>query len=115
MSGKPNPLFLVLTFIAALVWSLIHPHDYLTWFLDGFPALCISVALSVSLIYELIEWGVSQVLSSEADSFLGTQGDIWDTQSDMGFAFLGALLGLILLSRVHDSYLSRMGRRTQGV
>jgi putative membrane protein len=50
------------------------------------------------------------LLSEEAaESFLGTQGYIWDTQSDMGFALVGAILGLLLLGRMHDQQLERGG------
>ena len=65
--------------------------------------------LAVSAFYELIEWWVALVSSEAADSFLGTQGDIWDTQSDMGLALLGAVLALVLLGRVHDRQLREAG------
>lgn len=64
--------------------------------------LGVTIALSVSLIYELIEWGAAVALGQGAEAFLGTQGDVWDTQSDMGMACLGALVAVLLLSRWHD-------------
>jgi putative membrane protein len=70
--------------------------------------LAIAIALSVSLLYELVEWGAALALGQGADAFLGTQGDPWDTQSDMGMALLGALLGMLCLSRLQDRQIARM-------
>lgn len=64
--------------------------------------LSVACALGVSLIYELIEWGAAVALGQGADAFLGTQGDPWDTQSDMGMAFLGAVIAVVMLSRLQD-------------
>jgi len=61
--------------------------------------------LAFSAFYELIEWWVAISTGEGAEAFLGTQGYMWDTQSDMGFALLGAITGLILLSRWHDRQL----------
>ncbi|MDX8395544.1 MAG: DUF2238 domain-containing protein, partial [Mariprofundaceae bacterium] len=52
--------------------------------------------------YELIEWWVTLATGENAEAFLGTQGYIWDTQSDMGLALLGAILGLLTLRKLHD-------------
>jgi putative membrane protein len=65
--------------------------------------------LGFSAFYELIEWWVALLSAEAADSFLGTQGYIWDTQSDMGWALLGAILGLLLLGRLHDRQLGARG------
>ena len=65
--------------------------------------------LGFSAFYELIEWWVALLSAEAADSFLGTQGYIWDTQSDMGWAFLGAILGLLLLGGLHDRQLKARG------
>ncbi|PCM43735.1 hypothetical protein CPA50_15350 [Marinobacter sp. ANT_B65] len=62
----------------------------------------ICVALSFSAFYELIEWWVAVISGEGAKAFLGTQGYIWDTQSDMAFALVGAITSLVLLSRYHD-------------
>lgn len=62
----------------------------------------ISICLALSAIYELIEWLVAELSGESAEAFLGTQGYIWDTQSDMGWALLGILLSLLLLSHYHD-------------
>lgn len=60
----------------------------------AFLSLC--VVMFISANYELIEWGAAVALGQGADEFLGTQGDPWDTQSDMGFALLGGLCALPL-------------------
>lgn len=74
----------------------------------GFLAIC--VAMAISAWYELIEWAAALFMGQGADEFLGTQGDEWDTQSDMFMAFLGALVAITLLSRLHDRQLARLGR-----
>lgn len=72
----------------------------------GFLSVCVAVAISAW--YELIEWWAALALGQGADEFLGTQGDPWDTQSDMFMAFIGALAALALLSRWHDRQIARM-------
>jgi putative membrane protein len=67
--------------------------------------LVICIVLAVSATYELIEWASALVLGQGADEFLGTQGDPWDTQSDMFCALLGGLTTLGLLVRPHDRQL----------
>lgn len=71
-------------------------------------AIILFVCLGISATYEIIEWGVAEGVGEKAESFLGTQGDPWDTQKDMFFAFLGATLGLLTLSRVHDRFLKQI-------
>jgi putative membrane protein len=65
--------------------------------------------LGFSAFYELIEWWVALFSSEAADSFLGTQGYVWDTQSDMALALLGAVAALILLSGIHDRQMLEAG------
>ncbi len=72
----------------------------------GFVVCCI--ALAISALYELIEWWAALALGQGADEFLGTQGDPWDTQSDMFCALLGAICGL-LFGRWQDRQLRRLG------
>ncbi len=67
--------------------------------------LVVCFCLAFSAFYELIEWFVAVATGTAAQAFLGTQGYEWDTQSDMLFALLGALLALLLLSRWHDRQL----------
>jgi len=188
-------------FLAVFLWSLIHPHDYFTWFLEVFPAIIgivlivalrnrfpltpllltlltlhaiilmagghytyaevplgfwmrdafhlgrndydrighfaqgfvpaiaareilmrrnvvrgrgwlyfiiVAICLAISAGYELLEWRVSVATGSSGDAFLGTQGDVWDTQEDMATALVGALLAPLLLGRLHDRQLSRL-------
>ncbi|MEP6744110.1 MAG: DUF2238 domain-containing protein [Gemmatimonadota bacterium] len=70
--------------------------------------LAVAVALSISLLYELVEWGAAVTLGQGADAFLGTQGDPWDTQSDMAMALVGALVAMFLLARWHDRQLAAL-------
>jgi putative membrane protein len=70
----------------------------------------ICFALAFSAFYELIEWWVALLSDEAAEAFLGTQGYVWDTQSDMGWALLGAITGLLLLPRWHDPQLRRLQR-----
>lgn len=71
-------------------------------------ALVTSVCLAFSAFYELIEWWAAAIGGEEAESFLGTQGDVWDTQWDMFLALIGALAAQLLLSRLHDRQLARL-------
>lgn len=109
-----------------------NPYDKLGHFMQGFvPALvareilirgdyargrrmvaflCICIALAISATYELVEWWAALALGQGADEFLGTQGDPWDTQSDMFCAGLGAVFALIALSAVHDRQLAALSR-----
>lgn len=68
----------------------------------------ICICLAISAFYELIEWCVALLSKEAAEAFLGTQGYIWDTQSDMAYALLGAMLALALLSRIHDRYIDKL-------
>lgn len=71
------------------------------------PFLVVCICLAFSALYELIEWQVAVWLGPRATDFLGTQGDVWDTQEDMAACLIGAILALLLLSRVHDRLLSK--------
>jgi putative membrane protein len=66
------------------------------------------IALAISATYELFEWAAALVLGQGAEEFLGTQGDPWDTQSDMFSALVGALTALLFFSRVHDRQIQRL-------
>ena len=74
----------------------------------GFMAIC--VALAFSAFYELIEWWVALLAGQGAEDFLGTQGDPWDTQSDMLMALLGALLSVIALAGLQDRQIARLAK-----
>ncbi|HXH93439.1 MAG TPA: DUF2238 domain-containing protein [Thermoanaerobaculia bacterium] len=192
---------LLTIFAAFFVWSLIHPHDYFTWFLEVFPAIIgialviavrksfpltpllltlltihaiilmigghytyaevplgfwirdalhmarndydrighfaqgfvpaiaareilirrnvvrsrgwryyiiVSICLAISAAYELLEWRVSVATGSAGDSFLGTQGDVWDTQEDMATALVGALMAPLVLGWLHYRQLAAL-------
>jgi putative membrane protein len=64
--------------------------------------LVFSVCLAFSAFYELVEWWSALVVGEDADAFLGTQGDPWDTQTDMFLAGVGAIAALLALTRLHD-------------
>lgn len=67
--------------------------------------LVLAACLSFSAFFELIEWWAALIYGGEADAFLATQGDVWDTQWDMFLCLCGALLSLLLWSRLHDRQL----------
>lgn len=66
------------------------------------------VALAISAVYELVEWAAALSLGQGADEFLGTQGDVWDTQSDMFCALLGALTTVLILQYWHTKQLLKL-------
>ena len=70
--------------------------------------IVVCVVLAISATYELIEWASALILGQGADEFLGTQGDPWDTQSDMFLALIGAITALFLFSNVHDRQIERI-------
>lgn len=74
----------------------------------------ISVCLAFSAFYELIEWFVATVSAQAAESFLGTQGDVWDTQWDMFMCLIGVSTALVLFSSVHDGQLKRLSTVSGG-
>ncbi|MEW8026463.1 MAG: DUF2238 domain-containing protein [Candidatus Thiodiazotropha sp.] len=71
--------------------------------------LCICFCLAFSAFYELIEWWVALMSEQAAEAFLGTQGDPWDTQTDMFLALIGAICAQLLLSKIHDRQLLQLG------
>ena len=108
-----------------------NPYDKLGHFMQGFvPALVAReillrngfvagrrmaaflsgcVALAISAFYELVEWWAALAMGQGADEFLGTQGDPWDTQSDMFMALVGASVAMTLLARLHDRRMAALG------
>jgi putative membrane protein len=121
------PLF---DYIKELIGSGRNNYDKLGHFAQGFiPALVareilirnavistatwrnffiVSFCLGFSAFYELIEWWVAELSGESAEAFLGTQGYVWDTQSDMFYAMIGAISALILLGKVHDKQLAKL-------
>jgi len=81
----------------------LHPGGWLRLFVT-------SVCLAFSALYELIEWAAALLSAEASAAFLGTQGDVWDTQWDMFLALCGALLAQALLARLHDRQLARLPR-----
>jgi len=73
-----------------------------------FNFIIVSICLAISATYEFIEWFVSLATGDGGDAFLGTQGYVWDTQSDMLFATIGAIMGLLLFSRIQDKQIQKI-------
>jgi putative membrane protein len=84
--------------------SPLRPGGWLFSLTTGF-------CLGISAVYELIEWLTAVLFGSGAEAFLGTQGDEWDTQSDMLFALIGAVVAQLVLRRLHDRQLAGLARR----
>jgi putative membrane protein len=97
-------------FVPALVArEILIRHEYIRHGkMLTFVVACITLAISAT--YEFVEWGVALIAGQGAVEFLGTQGDPWDTQSDMLFALLGAITALALFSRVHDLQIRKLTR-----
>ena len=72
--------------------------------------IVVCICLAISAFYELVEWWVAVFSEEAAEAFLGTQGYVWDTQSDMMLALVGAIAALILLSGIHDRQIQRVTR-----
>ena len=77
------------------------------------PFLVLSICLGISAFYELIEWWAVLLNGSAAQDFLGSQGDVWDTQADMCTALVGAALALIFLSAVHNRAIRKLEATTR--
>ncbi|MRS04359.1 DUF2238 domain-containing protein, partial [bacterium] len=71
--------------------------------------ISIAVPLAFSALYEIIEWLASLSNPADTEAFLGTQGYIWDTQSDMFWCLIGSIVALILLAKLHNKCLERSG------
>jgi len=113
-----------------LLGTTRNPYDKIGHFMQGFvPALvareilirgghvvgrkmtaflCICIAMAISASYELLEWAAALSMGQGADEFLGTQGDVWDTQSDMFMALLGSSTAIATLSGWHDRQMARL-------
>lgn len=71
--------------------------------------ISVAVPLAFSALYEIFEWAASISNPTDTEAFLGTQGDIWDTQTDMLWCLIGAIAAIILLTKLHNKYLSKIG------
>lgn len=74
--------------------------------------LTVCVCVSISALYEFLEWFVAIVSGQSAESFLGTQGYVWDTQSDMLFALIGSVCTVILMARIHDKQIATLQHKS---
>jgi putative membrane protein len=99
---------LVQGFVPAIIAREILIRNHVLLNIKWLNFFIVCICLAISAVYELLEWGVALVSSEAAEAFLGTQGYIWDTQSDMAFALLGAILALVLLSKTHDRHIARL-------
>ncbi|MFC3171501.1 DUF2238 domain-containing protein [Acinetobacter vivianii] len=95
-------------FVPAMVAReiLIRNHILAKGKMLSFIVICIVLAISAT--YELIEWAAALLLGQGTEEFLGTQGDEWDTQSDMFFALIGSIMALLLLSKWHDRQIANL-------
>lgn len=73
-----------------------------------FNFIIVCICLAISATYEWIEWGVSLATVEDGDAFLGTQGYIWNTQSDMFYATIGAICALVFFNKIQDKYIERL-------
>jgi putative membrane protein len=64
--------------------------------------LCLAVPMAISALYEIVEWLTAVIIPGDSEAFLGTQGYFWDTQTDMFFCLIGAVAGLLFLTKLHN-------------
>lgn len=107
-----TPLVLWLILLHCIILMIGGKYTYALvpagdWVADWQFALTVLAVLGISAAYELIEWWVALLSEEAAESFLGTQGYVWDTQSDMFMALIGAVTALLMLGRWHDRQLGR--------
>ena len=95
-------------FIPAIVIREILVRNYVIAKRGWLAVIVVCICLAISAFYELLEWWVALLSDDAAESFLGTQGYVWDTQSDMFMALLGASLALLMFSRYHDRQMTFM-------
>lgn len=77
------------------------------------PFIVVCVCTAISGVYELVEWAVAEVDQSGSAAFLGTQGDIWDTQKDIALCLVGATLSVLMLSRCHQRQIDGLSRASR--
>jgi putative membrane protein len=82
--------------------SVVRPSAWL-----GFLTVC--VCATISVFYEFLEWGVALGTGESAEAFLGTQGYVWDTQSDMLYAVIGASVAVLFVSKIQDRKIEEVG------
>ncbi len=89
-------------FVPAMITRELFIRKHVVANKNFFNFIIVCICLAISAAYEWIEWGVSLMSAEQGDAFLGTQGYIWDTQSDMLFATIGAIVALLSCSRIQD-------------
>jgi len=99
---------LVQGFVPAIIAREILIRNHVLLNINWLNFFIVCICLAISAVYELLEWCVALLSSEAAEAFLATQGYIWDTQSDMAFALLGAILALALLSGTHDRNIAKL-------
>ena len=95
-------------FIPAIIIREIYIRKNIIQKKSWIPFLTVVVCMAISMCYEFLEWFVSIASGSSGDSFLGTQGDVWDTQSDMLFATVGAICMVLFVSKMQDRNIKAM-------
>lgn len=95
-------------FIPAIIVREILIRNHVVENIKWLNFFVISICLAISAFYELIEWWAALLSKKAAEAFLGTQGYMWDTQSDMACALFGAMLALVMLSRIHDRHIGKL-------
>jgi len=95
-------------FVPAMIIREIFIRQHIIQKKTWVPFLVVCVCGTISLLYELLEWLVSVSSGSSGDSFLGTQGDVWDTQSDMLFAMIGAICMVVALAKIQDREIAKV-------
>jgi putative membrane protein len=98
-------------FVPAIVAREIVLRNQVLKNIDWLNFFIICICLAISAFYELIEWSVALLSEEAAEAFLGTQGYIWDTQSDMAYALFGAITAIVTLSQLHNSQISKLNTK----
>lgn len=94
-------------FIPAIIVREIYIRKNIIQNKNWLPFLTVCTCITISVLYEFIEWFVAEISGQSAESFLGTQGYVWDTQSDMLYATAGSILSMVLLSKFHQSQINK--------
>ena len=81
--------------------SVVKPGGWLAF-------LTVCTCLSISVFYEFLEWFVAEASGQSAEAFLGTQGYVWDTQSDMLYAFIGATCVVVLMAKIQNNQIQKI-------
>ena len=93
-------------FVPAMIAREIMVRKQVVQGMGWLNVLVVALAMAISVSYEFIEWWVAELTGESAEAFLGTQGYVWDTQSDMLYATIGAITALLVLGRWHNRMLA---------